>query len=422
VKVVGEGGNLGATQRGRIEFARNGGKINTDAIDNSAGVDCSDHEVNIKIVLDRLVAAGQLDRAGRDALLVEMTDEVAELVLTDNRQQNAVLGIARLRAAEMLAVHARMIAELEERRGLNRALEVLPDPDEIAELERAGLGLSSPELAVLLAHTKLDLKSGILRSDLPDLPEFADRLAEQFPSALADRFPDAVATHPLRREIMATSLVNEMVGGGGITFAHRLAEDVSATPTDAVRAYLVATAVFELPGLWAEVAALPITVPTAVTDEIVIESRRLLDSAARWLLTNRPRPLAVRAETDRFAPPVNRLMPRLQSLLRGREAEAAIGRAADLTGWGVPTHLAARSVGLRHGAGLLDVLEVATLAEHERERLPIEEVARLYYALSERRWLARWPRPDRPSDEPAPSDQPHLGGVVRLLDHDREPR
>jgi glutamate dehydrogenase len=304
VKVVGEGGNLGATQRGRIEFARKGGKINTDAIDNSAGVDCSDHEVNIKIVLDRLVAAGELDRAGRDALLVEMTDEVAELVLADNREQNAVLGIARMRAPAMLAVHRRMIGDLVERYGLDRELEVLPGPEEIAERERAGQGLSSPELAVLLAHTKLDLKSEILRSDLPDQPEFTSRLAGLFPPALAGRFPAAVATHPLRREIVATSLVNEMVNGGGITFAHRLAEDVSTSPTDAVRAYRVATTVFEMPGLWADVAALPITVPTALTDEIVLESRRLLDSAARWLLTNRPQPLAVRAEIDRFAPPV----------------------------------------------------------------------------------------------------------------------
>ncbi len=387
VKVVGEGGNLGATQRGRIEFARSGGKINTDAIDNSAGVDCSDHEVNIKIVLDRLVAAGELDRAGRDALLVEMTDEVAELVLTDNREQNAVLGIARMRAPETLAVHARMIADLVERCGLDRALEVLPGPEEIAELERAGRGLSSPELAVLLAHTKLDMKSEILRSDLPDLPEFADRLAEYFPSALSDRFPDAVATHPLRREIITTSLVNEMVGGGGITFAHRLAEDVSATPTDAVRAYRVATAVFELPGLWTAIAALPITVPTALTDEIVLESRRLLDSAARWLLTNRPQPLAVRAEMDRFAPPVKRLMPRLPSLLHGQEEAAAAGRAAELAERGLPSDLAAWSACLRHGGGLLDVVEVAA-AEGKRELLPIEEVARLYYALSERRWSA----------------------------------
>jgi glutamate dehydrogenase len=156
-----------------------------------------------------------------------------------------------------------------------------------------------------------------------------------------------------------------------------------------VRAYRVATAVFGLPGLWAEIAALPITVPTALTDEILLESRRLLDTAARWLFTNRPQPLAVRAEIDRFAPQVSRLMPRLQALLRGREAEAAAGRTAELTERGVPSGLATRSAGLRHGGGLLDVVEVAAPAEDKRERLPIEEVARLYYALSERRWSTR---------------------------------
>jgi glutamate dehydrogenase len=388
-KVVGEGGNLGATQRGRIEFARTGGKINTDAIDNSAGVDCSDHEVNIKIMLDRLVAAGELDRPGRDTLLVEMTDEVAGLVLADNRAQNAELGIARTCASTMLAVHARMIDDLVRRRGLDRALEVLPGPEEIAERERAGEGLSSPELAVLLAHAKLDLKTEILRSALPDLPEFAARAADLFPSVLVERFPDAVTTHPLRREIVTTSLVNEMVDGSGITYAFRLAEDTSATPTDAVRAYEVATAVFGLTGLWAEIAALPITVPAALTDEILLEARHLVDSSTRWLLTNRPVPLRVRAETDRFAPLVERLMLRLPSLLRGRDAEAAATRAAALTEQGVPSGLAERSAALLHGHGLLDVVEVAALAEGQRERLPIEEVASLYYALSERRGSAR---------------------------------
>ncbi|HEV7471190.1 MAG TPA: NAD-glutamate dehydrogenase [Pseudonocardia sp.] len=381
VKLVGEGGNLGLTQRGRIEFARSGGRLNTDAIDNSAGVDCSDHEVNIKILLDRLVAAGGLDRAGRDALLAEMTDEVAELVLADNRAQNAALGVARSHAPEMLAVHGRMIADLVRRRGLDRALEVLPDPEEIAERQRAGEGLSSPELAVLLAHTKLDLKAAILGSDLPDLPEFTDRLAGLLPSALAERFPGAVAAHPLRREIVTTSLVNEMVDGGGITFAHRLAEDAAATPTDAARAYRVATAVFDLPALWAEIAALPVAVPTALTDELVLESRRLLDGATRWLLANRPRPLAVRGETDRFAAPVRALLPRLPSLLRGWEAEETAGRTAALAARGVPREAAARFAALPYGHGLLDVVEVAG----QGARLPIDEVAGLYYALSARR-------------------------------------
>ena len=380
VRVVGEGGNLGLTQRGRIEFARNGGHVNTDAIDNSAGVDCSDHEVNIKILLDRVVAAGELDRAGRDALLARMTDEVAELVLAHNRAQNAVLGVARTRAPELLARHARMITDLVERTGLDRALEGLPSPQTIDALAEAGHGISSPELAVLLAHTKLDLKTAILRTDVPDLPEFADRLAQQFPAVLANDYPAALAAHPLRRQIVATALVNDMIDHGGLSFAHRLTEDVDATPADAVRAFCVATAVFQLPALWAGIAALPVHVPTAVTDDITLDSRRLLDSAARWLLTNCPRPLVVRAETDRFAAHARLLLPRLPSLLRGQEATAAGTRAAELVGRGVPAELAERVAALQHAHGILDIVEITAPAEH----LPVDEIAKLYYTLSER--------------------------------------
>ncbi len=388
VRVVGEGGNLGATQLGRIEFARHGaggagGKINNDAIDNSAGVDCSDHEVNIKILLDRLVVAGELDRAARNSLLVEMTDDVAELVLDDNRAQNAVLGIARTRAPGMLATHTRMIDDLVARTGLDRELEGLPGPGEIAERAAAGTGLCSPELAVLLAHVKLDLKAEILRTDLPDLPAFADLLAGQFPAALARQFPGAVAAHPLRREIVATTLVNELVNRGGISFAHRLATDVDAAPADAVRAFRVAAAVFELPALWSGIAALPVTVPITVVDGIAVESRRLLDDAARWLLTHRPRPLGVDAEINHFAPAVRALLPTLPTLLRGAEAVAAADRAAELVGHGVPAAVAQRASALRHACGLLDVVETGAQAG----RLPLDQVAQLYFALSER-WSA----------------------------------
>ncbi len=354
--------------------------INTDAIDNSAGVDCSDHEVNIKILLDRLVAAGELDRAGRNALLAEMTDDVAELVLADNREQNAVLGLARDRAPELLAAHAAMIDDLVARTGLDRALEGLPSADEIAGRAAAGTGLCSPELAVLLAHAKLDLKAELLRTDVPDLPELAGLLAAQFPTRLANRFPQAVAAHPLRREIVATALVNELVNRGGITFAHRLAVDVGASAADAVRAFRVAVDVFELPPLWSALAALPVEVPIGVLDGITLDSRRLLDEATRWLLTHRARPLAVAAETERFGPPLHAMLARLPALLRGQEAAAAAARAADLAGRGIPADLAQRAAALGHASGLLDVIEVGGQAE----QLPLEEIARLYFALSER--------------------------------------
>ncbi|MCP2259741.1 glutamate dehydrogenase (NAD) [Streptoalloteichus tenebrarius] len=384
VKVVGEGGNLGLTQRGRIEFARAGGKVNTDALDNSAGVDCSDHEVNIKILLDRMVDAERLEPGERNELLAAMTDEVAHLVLADNYRQNAVLGVSRAHAASMLTVHARLISDLEQRRGLDRALEALPTPAQFKAMDQAGQGLTSPELATLLAHVKLALKEEVLASDLPDAEAFARRLPEYFPAPLRERFGDAVAGHPLRREITTTLLVNEVVDGGGISYAFRLAEEMTASATDAVRAFSVVTRVFDLNSLWREIDALDNVVPTDVTDAMVLETRRLLDRASRWLLSNRPQPLAVGAEISRFAPVVGELAPHVTDLLRGRERDAVVEHVQRLTDQGVPEPLARRVATLLYTYGLLDVTEVAELAEREKlgvERSP-QETAELYYALS----------------------------------------
>ena len=380
-KVVGEGGNLGLTQRGRIEYARAGGKINTDAIDNSAGVDCSDHEVNIKILLDRLVDAGELDREDRNSVLVEMTDDVAELVLADNRDQNEVLGVGRAHASALASVHARLIAELAAHRGLDRKLEVLPDKAGFAALEEAGEGLSSPELCTLLAHAKLALTEEVLATDLPDVAAFAGRLPEYFPRLLRERFPAAITTHPLRREIVTTQLVNEMVDGGGITYAFRLGEEISADAADAVRAYAVTTAVFDLPRMWATQRALD--VPTAVSDAMVLDSRRLLDRASRWFLINRPQPLAVGAETARFGRVIGQLRAQLPELLRGRELSVVEQEAAELRELGVPAADALESTGLGYAFGLLDVVELTELSELDGEPRDPREVAQLYYGISE---------------------------------------
>ncbi|HEY1973303.1 MAG TPA: NAD-glutamate dehydrogenase [Pseudonocardia sp.] len=389
VRVIGEGGNLGLTQAGRIEFARAGGKVNTDALDNSAGVDCSDHEVNIKILLDRLMRAGALDREDRDGLLRAMTDDVGTLVLADNVSQNATLGVSRSHAARTVAVHRRMVADLEARRGLDRALDLLPDAAGFAALEAAGAGLSSPELATLLAHVKLDLKASILDTELPDRPELADRLTAYFPAALTERFAAALAGHPLRREIVATVLVNEVVDGAGTSFVFRLAEDLRVGPADAVQAFCVATRVFGLRRFWSDVAALGPAVPTAVSDGVVLDSRWLLDAAARWLLTHRAAPLAIADETERLGSAVSLLLSRLPELLRGRDAEQARRRADELIADGVPTELARRASVLPLAAGLLDIVEVA--GQPGRARLPVEDVAELYFTLSERQTSSVWP-------------------------------
>jgi glutamate dehydrogenase len=391
-RVVGEGGNLGVTQRGRIEYNRSGcpagtgGRINTDALDNSGGVDCSDHEVNIKILLDHLVAEGVLETSARNSLLLEMTDEVAALVLADNHSQNTVLGVARAHAAAMVSVHGRLVAELEATTGLDRDLEALPSTPDFAELERDGVGLTSHELATLLAHVKLSLKSELLASDLPESDVFARRIGEYFPPELADRFPEAVRNHRLHREIISTLLVNEVVDGGGVTYAFRLAEETSATATDAVRAFAAASRIFDLPRLWARVSALENSVSTAVTDRMMLESRRLLDRASRWLLSNRPQPLAVGAEISRFTEPVRAMAGGQLDLLRGQERRSAEQQAADLRGDGVPADLAETVAVLLDAYGLLDVIEVAEMAERDvgvDGDEPEVETAQLYFALSE---------------------------------------
>ena len=235
-KVIGEGGNLGVTARGRVEFDLSGGRINTDALDNSAGVDCSDHEVNIKILIDSLVTAGKVKAEERKQLLESMTDEVAHLVLADNEDQNDLMGTSRANAASMLPVHADQIRHLAER-GLNRELEALPSEKEIHRRTEAGIGLTSPELSTLMAHVKLALKEEMLATELPDQDVFASRLPQYFPTPLRERFTPEIRSHQLRREIVTTMLINDLVDTAGISYAFRITEDVGVGPIDAVRTY-----------------------------------------------------------------------------------------------------------------------------------------------------------------------------------------
>ncbi len=390
VKVVGEGGNLGLTQRGRIEFARTGGKVNTDALDNSAGVDCSDHEVNIKILLDHLVREGSVEQQQRNEVLAEMTDEVGELVLADNYSQNNVLGVSRAHAGPMLSVHARLTADLEARGALNRKLEALPSPAEFKALEKNGEGLTSPELATLLAFTKLTLKEELLASDIPAIDTFKNKLPDYFPSLLRERFGAAIPNHPLAKQIITTVVVNEVVDGGGVSYAFRLAEEMSASATDAVRSYAVVTEVFDLPAIWREIQALDNVVSTEVQDNLVLETRRLLDRASRWLLSNRPQPLAVGSTINRFRGVVEELSPYAFDLLQGKEYDVVAGKADRFVEQGVPAELARKVAALLYMYGLLDVTEIAELAEREfgpagglgPERSH-REAADLYFALSD---------------------------------------
>ena len=255
-KVVGEGGNLGFTQRGRIEFALGGGRVNTDAIDNAGGVDCSDHEVNIKVLLDTVVADGDMTVKQRNALLAEMTDAVAERVLRGTYAQTQALSLARAQAPAMLDVHDRMMRDLEAAGRLDRALEALPDAETIAERRTAGLGLTQPELAVVLAYSKITLYAALLDSDLPEDPALDGELERYFPAPLPERFGDVMQRHRLRREIIATRVTNDLVDRAGTTFVFRLREDTGASPADIARASVVARDVFGVRSLWHDIEAL----------------------------------------------------------------------------------------------------------------------------------------------------------------------
>ncbi len=381
-KVVGEGGNLGVTQLGRIEFARSDGRINTDAIDNSAGVDTSDHEVNIKIALQPAVAGETLSAAGRDDLLASMTDEVGQLVLADNTAQNRVLGVSRHHAVSMLSVHSRLIDSLVASGRLDRALEFLPTHGQIAARIAAGEPLTSPELSVLLAYVKSALSEAMLAGGLPDEPAFASRLGDYFPHALRAAAADGILDitgHPLAREIVTTMTVNELVNGAGITYAFRLQEEMAASYTDSIRAYAVATAVFELPQLWADIAAQDNAIPSACQDTLYLEARRLLDRAARWLLTHRPAPLDVAGEIDRYGHAVELLTPRMPRLVRGVEHDNIRADAARLIELGAPAELANRVAYSLYTFSALDIVEVATQVGAE-----LVETADLYYVLSAR--------------------------------------
>jgi glutamate dehydrogenase len=376
-KVIGEGGNLGVTSLGRIEFNLAGGRCNTDALDNSAGVDCSDHEVNIKILIDSLVTAGKVRAEDRTALLVSMTDEVGRLVLADNEDQNDLMGTSRANAASLLPVHARMIKDFVKDHGLNRELEALPSEKEIRRRTEAGIGLTSPELATLMAHTKLVLKHELLATDLPDQEVFASRLPWYFPSKLRDQFTSDIRQHQLRREIVTTMLVNDLVDTSGISYAYRISEDVGVGPVDAVRSYVATDAIFRIGEVWRQIRAADI--PVAVSDRMTLDLRRLIDRAGRWLLNYRPQPLAVGAEINRFAEKVRVLTPRMSEWLRGDDKAIVEKEARDFSAQGVSHDLAYMVTTGLYQYSLLDVIDIADIIDRDPA-----EVADTYFALMDR--------------------------------------
>ena len=372
-RMVGEGGNLGFTQRGRVEYALSGGLINTDAIDNSAGVDCSDHEVNIKILLGAAIADGTLAADGRNELLAEMTDEVGELVLDDNRAQTLALTIARRQALPMVNVHSRYLTLLEQEGWLNRSLESLPSDRQLAERQAAGQGLTTPEFAVLLAYTKTTDVSEVVHSDLAHDPYLEPDLVRYFPERLRATYLAQIRTHRLRREIVATQVVNQMVNMSGISFDHRVGEETGVSVVEVARAWVAARDILGLVDLWTQVDDLTGRVKTDVQLDLFLELRSLVERSTLWLLRHRKLPLDIGAAVGRYRDGLRRLVE-LHGTLRGRLRDGAFALEASRLAAGVPERLAERSVQWRLLHTGFDMLEIA-----ERTSTPVETVAGVYW-------------------------------------------
>ncbi len=385
-KVIGEGANLGVTQRGRIEAARHGVRLNTDAIDNSAGVDTSDHEVNIKVLLNDVVARGDMTIKQRDRLLAEMTDEVAGLVLADNYLQSQALTVARCQGPDALEAQARFIRTLEKSGRLNRAIEYLPDEEELSVRLADREGLTRPELAVLLAYAKITLYDDLLASDLPDDAFMADDLTRYFPKPLRKTHAEAIARHRLRREIIATSVTNSLVNRTSPTFVKEMMEKTGMGPADVARGYAIVRDSFGLRSLWTGIEDLDNIVPAALQTSLILETVQLMERAVAWFLTSCAQPLDIAAETEAYRPGIEALLGGLDAFLDAEEAARLSARVASYAEQGVPADLARRMAALPVLAAAPDLVRIA-----RRTKRDVSAVAAVYFILG-RRFGLEWLR------------------------------
>jgi glutamate dehydrogenase len=406
-RVLAEGGNLGLTQGARIEASLNDVRLNTDFIDNSAGVDCSDHEVNIKILLGEVVAAGDLTMKQRDQLLAEMTDEVAALCLRNNSLQNLALSLVEARAGAFVEAQSRLMRKLEKAGRLNREIEELPDDASLAERRRGGRGLTRPEAAVLLAYAKTTLYTDVLATDLPDRPYFAADLAKYFPRPLRRRFPAEIAQHRLRREIVATWLANSVVNRGLDVFVTELEDETGAQLADICLGYVITRDAFALLPLWSAIESLPREVPAALQIEMLNAARETLVRGTRWFLAHTPRPMRIGKTVAAFAPAITRLQSALEQTLSPNQSTVLASAMAAHVEAGVDKQVARSVAALPYLLAACDIVTVArelesagpAVAASDLEAVALtsedtEEsgqgdgldplpVARLYFALDE---------------------------------------
>ncbi len=385
-RVVGEGGNLGLTQLGRTEYARKGGKVYTDFIDNSAGVDCSDHEVNIKILLNQVVASGDMTQKQRNNLLASMTDEVAELVLGDNYGQSQAISIATMQAPALFAEHTRFMRHLERLGKLDREGEFLPSDKIIADRQAAQEGFTKPEISVLFAYSKMTLYEELLSSDVPEDPYLSNALPRHFPKRLGERFSSEMYNHRLRREIIATHIINSMVNRAGPTFAFRMREESGSEAPDIARAYAAAHEIFNIHDLWTEIESLDNKVTAQMQMAMLFaDTGGLIERATLWLLRNRRPPLDIATTVSYFKEGVRELAESLPKPLAAVNRLDLKQRYKHFSSENVPSALAERIAGLIALSSALDIVEVS-----KASRRNVPTVAALYFALGARlelQWL-----------------------------------
>ena len=381
-KIIGEGGNLGATQLGRIEFAAKGGRVNTDFIDNVGGVACSDNEVNIKILLNGLVAEGDLTRKQRDELLYSMTDEVSELVLKDCYRQTHTISITQSKGASTLKEKIRFIHALEKEGKLNRAIEFIPSDEELAERAAAGKDLTRPELSVLVSYAKMVLKESLVTEEITENPYYRQLLVKSFPRPLREKFNDAMNNHPLRKEIIATKLANNIVNDMGLNFMVRMHEETGANEAEIALCYSIASEIFEMRDTWSSISALDNKIPASVQTEMLYQLRRTVRRATRWFLRHRNKALTIEQSIEYFAPVFKDLSENLNSYMVEKENERIVVESDKLVQSGVPKDIAKRIVSL---SSLFSVMDLAEIANSSSKNISM--VSNTYFKLGARMGL-----------------------------------
>ncbi|NJD31026.1 MAG: NAD-glutamate dehydrogenase [Gammaproteobacteria bacterium] len=375
-KVIGEGGNLGLSQFGRIEFALHGGRLNTDFVDNSGGVACTDHEVNIKILLDVVQRRTKLTLPARNKLLAEMTDDVGTLVLRDNYLQSQALSLLEAVAPERLGEHAHLIRSLELDGVLDRALEFLPSGEEIEDRRRSGKGLTRPELSIVLSYAKIALYGQLMRSDVPEDPYLGRELDRYFPERLAQRYASLLGEHRLRREIIATATTNSIVNRMGPTFVARTQQDTGTDAATVARAYTIAREAFDVRDLWQSIERLDNKVPAAVQYAMVLDTIVLIRQVTYWLIQRHRGELGIEMQVGRLRPGIRELAASQPAWLQGLERGGHDTRAAELVGAGVPQGLARQIAACSALQCAPDIVELA-----QNRKMSVEAAANAYFGV-----------------------------------------